>query len=111
MNLGKNSITKDNFTFHINKTSNRLAYAFITDKEYPTRVAFDGINELKTKIDSISIKQNLIENSKVDFELDSIYLETIPNIYERFKDPLKVDKILKIKKDLDDTKQVLLVSR
>lgn len=58
----------------------------------------------------MNVKQSLIDNCKNDFEMDTTFLKFLTDTYENFKDPLKVDKILQIKKDIQETKDVLLVS-
>lgn len=63
-------------------------YIVITDEFYPRHVVLDLINELKVSTDD-KIREN---------------------IWQKYQDPTEVNKIVKIKKDLEDTKKIMMDS-
>ena len=46
-------------------------------------------------------------NIKSDYELNNKYLVELQNVVNIYQDPIKADKIYKIKQDLEDTKTIL----
>jgi synaptobrevin homolog YKT6 len=85
-----------------------LACVLVTDSEYPSRVAFNCIKTTFDEVESIfeeSPKE--IKSLKKDFAANGTFLDFLKNHAQLFNDPVKADKILKVKKDLEEVKEVL----
>ncbi len=87
---------------------NGLSGVLITDQDYPSRVAFNILQKIVVDFDELYQKKSKeFDDVRSDFELNSIYLEGLQKTVQEYQDPVKTDKILKVKKDLEETKTVL----
>jgi len=93
------------FICHCYVTTKKLGCVVISDGEYPFRVAYDFI----TKVMDMVTKQygDKVYSSQTDMNWKIAGLEEMLIKYE---EPKEVDSIMKITKDLDETKEVLMKS-
>eukprot|EP01103_Thecamoeba_quadrilineata_P008306 TRINITY_DN18071_c0_g1_i1.p1 TRINITY_DN18071_c0_g1~~TRINITY_DN18071_c0_g1_i1.p1 ORF type:complete len:201 (-),score=43.40 TRINITY_DN18071_c0_g1_i1:75-677(-) len=101
----RHSVTHQGHLCHVHITPDHLAGAVISDEDYPQRVAFSLISAameafLKLHIDTWkTVKDDVNLNVP---ELEPLLL--------KYQDPTEADKIMKIQKDLDITKDILIKS-
>jgi synaptobrevin family protein YKT6 len=81
------------------------ACAVTTDEEYPQRVAFSLISVCFEEFVKLHSSNPSIENPLQDLDLPVPALE---QIIIKYQDPVEADKLLKIQKNLDETKVVLM---
>ncbi|KAL9653227.1 hypothetical protein ABK040_010935 [Willaertia magna] len=96
---------KDELVGYVQKTKSGLVCVLVTDKDYPFRVAFDLVRHTLR-----DFSDWLMETSFTTFSKDNeclAYNTTLQRLVQEFQDPTQADKILKIKKDLEETKEVL----
>lgn len=98
-------ITEKNFVGYVHSLNNGLCIVLVTDEEYPSRVAFNVLHYVVTEFE----KEKFWDLEK-DFGLDKLYLDRIKSIVEKYQDPVQTDKILQVKKNLDETKTILVKS-
>lgn len=101
-------VTKDEYVGYVNPRTNGLSFVLVCDKDYPSRVAFNILQKVVMDFEEL-YKTNPKEFDKVtkDFELNDKYLETLKKVVDDHQDPVKADKILQVKKDIEETKTVL----
>jgi len=101
-------VTKDLFVGYVHPRLNGLSVCLICDGDYPSRVAFNILQKVVVDFDEqYAQKTKEFDAVTKDFELNHLYLETLKKIVQEYQDPVKTDKILKVKKDLEETKTVL----
>jgi synaptobrevin family protein YKT6 len=101
-------VTKDNFVGYVHPRSNGLSVVLVTDSEYPSRVAFNLLRKTTLDFEDIYQKdQQDIDKCTTDWELNKRYQPMLQQLVQQHQDPVKADKILQVKKDLEDTKEVL----
>jgi len=77
----------------------------LTDAEYPQRVAFSLIQQA---VDSfLKEYENTFESYSTDQDLQVPALNVL---LQKYQDPQAADPVMKIQKDLDETKQILIKS-
>jgi synaptobrevin homolog YKT6 len=97
----RQSVEQDQYLVHV-INRNGLAAIAVMDKEYPSRSAFCVLQKLcddycdLLKIDWQQIKED-----------DQRGNELLEEALVKYQDPMAADKILKIQRELDDTKIVL----
>jgi synaptobrevin family protein YKT6 len=97
----RQSVEQDQYLVHV-INRNGLAAIAVMDKEYPSRSAFCVLQKLcddycdLLKIDWQQIKED-----------DQRGSELLEEALVKYQDPMAADKILKIQRELDDTKIVL----
>lgn len=75
----------------------------ICDKEYPTRVAFALLSKLSDEfLGKFKSPSEWTPHAKVD--IVSAYLE-------KYQDPGKADDLMKIQRELDETKIIMVILR
>lgn len=74
-------------------TFNNNIYIYLTDEEYPIDVIFECVGEL----DNI-------------YKEEQVQIQQVGSIWLKYQDPTQISKILKVKKELTETKKVLLES-
>lgn len=74
----------------------------IADKEYPQRVAFALINRVLEEFSSIYSRELWLSTSK---ELD---FPPLKSYIQRFQNPQEADSIMRVQKELDETKDILV---
>jgi len=101
----RQSVTHQEYVFHAYVSHYRVACAVISDAEYPSRVAFSLITS--TLEDFMKLYGSTINNITSDTELSADFLSPL---LLKFQNPAEADSVMKIQKDLDDTKEVLVKS-
>eukprot|EP01100_Stratorugosa_tubuloviscum_P001341 TRINITY_DN129_c0_g1_i1.p1 TRINITY_DN129_c0_g1~~TRINITY_DN129_c0_g1_i1.p1 ORF type:complete len:203 (+),score=63.66 TRINITY_DN129_c0_g1_i1:50-658(+) len=84
-----------------------LACAVITDREYPQRVAFSLIASSFDQFFTLHSSNPSISSPSSDLSLSS---PSIDSLLSRYQQPEQADKIIKIQKELDSTKEILVQS-
>jgi len=99
------SITHQGYLCHVYVHPRGIAGAVMTDAEYPQRVALSLIH---ISIDTFLKEYELsFEAYEVDQSLQVMGLDAL---LTKYQDPHQADPIMKIQKDLEETKQVLVKS-
>lgn len=80
-----------------------MSGAIVADEEYPQRAAFSLLNKILDEF--LASVGNRVSQAKIDNCMPYPELE---NVLIRYQDPREADKIMKIQRDLDDTKAVLV---
>jgi len=104
-NIRKKDDVEIEFHCHSYVNFKNLGCVAITDGEYPFRVAYDFINKILEEV----VKQfgDQVYSFKTDQNLKVVGLD---QMLARYEQPIEVDNIMKITKDLGETKEVLLKS-
>ena len=97
----RQSVEQDQYLVHVTNRSGLVAIA-VMDKEYPSRSAFCVLGKM---CDDYHEKFGAAWKSVT--EDDPRGDELMANAIVKYQDPMEADKILKIQKELDDTKVVL----
>lgn len=97
----RSSVEHEGFMVHAHVRSNGLGTVAVCDKEYPSRVAFTLLMKVQEEfMGAVSEERWRGAGGEVAF---SGLEETI----RKYQDPVEADAIMKIQRDLDDTKVVL----
>ncbi|PLB54723.1 putative snare protein Ykt6 [Aspergillus steynii IBT 23096] len=94
----RQDIEEQDFTFHVYARTQNIAGVIISDKEYPSLAAHQILS--KTLDEFLAQNPNADSRNPVTFPPLRTYLTT-------YQDPQQVDSIMKIQKELDETKIVL----
>jgi synaptobrevin family protein YKT6 len=98
----KSSVSHEEYVAHVRVTNEKLACVALTDKEYPGRVAFDLIQEALAAFNA---------QSKDWSKLTADTLITVPlldSLLKKYQKPQEADKLMKIQKDVDEVKQIMV---
>ena len=89
------------YLIHVYKRSDGVAVAVFTDREYPSRVAFT----LGAKVadDFVAKYRNVLDTAN----MSDMPFPQLEQEIKRFQDPAEADQMMKLQKDLDETKAVL----
>jgi synaptobrevin homolog YKT6 len=101
--IGTDVVFLKAYTFHAYGRSEGIAGIIISDQEYPAIVAHQILSKIVDEFltqHPIKTWQSLPANSKVQFPALKQYLT-------KYQDPAAADSIMKIQKELDETKIVL----
>jgi len=101
----RQSITHQGYLCHVYVHPRGIGCAALTDVEYPQRVAF-------------SLIQQAVESFLKDYELtfevhttdQDLRVPGLEALIQKYQDPQKADPVMKIQKDLEETKQILVKS-
>lgn len=98
----RQSVQHDKYVVHCFVRSDGLGATFVTDEDYEKRVAFTYLTKLITEYDAE------MREHWMPVEADAMipYPPLKQHVIE-YQDPAKVDKIVKIQKDLDETMDVM----
>jgi synaptobrevin family protein YKT6 len=97
------SVEHKEYMCHVRVCSNNLGVAVLADMEYPSRVAFALIQEV---LDLFNKAYN--ESQWTKFTSDtSLNVAGLDEAVAKYQKPEEADKIMKIQKQLDETKDVL----
>lgn len=100
----RHTINYEGYLCHAYVYPNGVACAVVTDIEYPQRVAFSVIQQ---SID-LFLKEHGLSFEAYSTDQD-LQVPALQALIQKYQDPSN-DPILKIQKDLDDTKQILVKS-
>lgn len=92
----RHSLQEGEKTGHLFTDQRGYSCVVIADKEYPSRVAFDLISKCLSAVSSDSTEKSLIE-------VDTFIKKAIQD----YQTPENIDAILRVQKDLEETKIVL----
>lgn len=85
---------------HVFTNLSGISCVVICDKEYPQRVAFGLINKILDDVSSHFTIEKLQSSNEIDMPFLSVYLK-------KFQNPSEADSIMKVQKELDETKDIL----
>jgi len=101
----RQSIQHKEYYCHCQVTTQKIGCTVITDAEYPGRVAFSLIT--KALEEFMKVYGTNVETFTKDANLQ---LDALDSLLLKFQNPVEADSVLKIQKDLDETKEVLVKS-
>lgn len=96
------SVEHANHLVHVHARSTGLILTAVCDAEYPSRVAYTLL--MKVHDDFVKLHPNWNAHSESQGELPFPELQ---GMVKRYQNPAEADNIMKIQKDLDDTKIIL----
>lgn len=96
-------VEQDNKSVHCFVRSDGLGAIFVTDEDYESRVAFMYLTKLITQYDT-ELRQTWLD---IDSDASIPYPQLRQDLLD-YQDPAKVDNIVKIQQDLDETMVVLV---
>jgi synaptobrevin family protein YKT6 len=104
----RQQVEKDDMIGYVHKRRDGLTAVLVTDVDYPVRVAFDLVRKALYDFDDY-VQQNQIRNQQLMSGDNSVsaYNNTLKELVLKYQDPTKADSMLKLKKDLEETKEVL----
>jgi len=97
----RQSIQKDDYYIHVYKRADGLCGTCTCDAEYPPRIAFSLLTKL---LEDFELQNK--EWSKVTVS-DSVEWPPLEEQLQKYQDPASADQIMKIQKNLDETRDVL----
>eukprot|EP01124_Arcella_intermedia_P012779 TRINITY_DN1914_c0_g1_i1.p1 TRINITY_DN1914_c0_g1~~TRINITY_DN1914_c0_g1_i1.p1 ORF type:complete len:200 (-),score=43.55 TRINITY_DN1914_c0_g1_i1:19-618(-) len=98
------SVKHKEFLCHCRVLDSRLAVVAVCDEEYPVYVAFNLMKEA-LELFLKKYKEDAWSSPTTDQNLP---LPGMDELIKKYQDPTEADKILKIKKDLDETKEIVM---
>ncbi|KAF9434574.1 palmitoyltransferase [Entomortierella beljakovae] len=96
----RQSIEESNYVGHVYARAEGVAGVVITDKEYPTRVAFGLLNKVLDEFTTKFPSSATWTPEQVNFAELQQYIVT-------YQDPKQGDTIMKVQRELDETKIIL----
>mmetsp|Transcript_22712 Transcript_22712/g.63858 ORF Transcript_22712/g.63858 Transcript_22712/m.63858 type:complete len:200 (-) Transcript_22712:146-745(-) len=100
----RNSVMHKGHLCHAYVRGDGLAMAAISDEEYPPRVAFSLIHEM---MEQFTLKEFPWKAATEDHEFAFSVLQ---EYIEKFQDPTEADKLMKIQKDIDQTRETVIMT-
>ncbi|OCF59548.1 prenylated SNARE protein Ykt6p [Kwoniella mangroviensis CBS 10435] len=99
------SVEENNYKAHVFRTSGRQAgTVMITDLEYPYRPAFSLLTKL---LDEHTALLNNLPSASAAPSFGSASANAFAGYLSKYQDPKQADTIMKVQKELDETKIVL----
>eukprot|EP00735_Rhodelphis_limneticus_P006178 TRINITY_DN1854_c0_g1::TRINITY_DN1854_c0_g1_i1::g.14130::m.14130 TRINITY_DN1854_c0_g1::TRINITY_DN1854_c0_g1_i1::g.14130 ORF type:complete len:213 (+),score=29.57,sp/Q9ZRD6/YKT61_ARATH/51.49/2e-65,Longin/PF13774.1/5.5e-17,Synaptobrevin/PF00957.16/1.8e-14,MIS13/PF08202.6/0.011,DUF3867/PF12983.2/0.051 TRINITY_DN1854_c0_g1_i1:35-640(+) len=99
----RQSVEHEEYLCHVHVRPNGLGCVAICDKEYPPRVAFTLLMKIMDEFEQETPSWNT-KHGGHDGQLE---LSTLDSHIQKYQNPAEADKLMKIQKDLDETKIVL----
>lgn len=99
----RQKVFKNDYTGYSIHRYDGICAVLITDKDYPERVAFDI-----ARIIANQFSTDYPTNSSINISQYTAFNNKIKDIIQKYQDPTNGDKILKIKNDIDETKDVIM---
>ncbi|KAI9035864.1 palmitoyltransferase YKT6 [Aspergillus affinis] len=87
------------FTFHVYARTQNIAAVIISDKEYPSLAAHQILSK--------ALDEFLAQHPNADSSRNPVTFAPLRTYITTYQDPQQVDSIMKIQKELDETKIVL----
>lgn len=100
------SVKHQEYMCHVRCLPNGLAAAALTDQEYPPRVAF---SLLQAAADAFLKQYGQTKWNELQQDA-AMSVQGLPELLTQYQKPEEADKIMRIQKELDETKAVLLTS-
>lgn len=102
VDLGQRScIEHEKFLVYVHLRSNGLAGVAVCDEEYPQRVAFSVLMKLQDEFLSSYDTEAWMKS------IGELPLNCIDEMIKKYQNPQEADAIMRIQRDLDDTKVIL----
>ncbi|KAH8428448.1 palmitoyltransferase YKT6 [Aspergillus melleus] len=95
----RQDIEEQDFTFHVYARTQNIAAVIISDKEYPSLAAHQILSK--------ALDEFLAQNPNADSSRNPVTFPPLRTYITTYQDPQQVDSIMKIQKELDETKIVL----
>jgi len=100
----RSQVQQEDYVAYIHKKSDGLAALLICDKEYPSRVAFTFVSQTVSEFPERHRGKWEPAEVQADYCIDDPRLaETLA----KYQSPEEADKILRIQKDLEETKTIM----
>lgn len=97
----RSSIEHESYLVHVHVRSNGLAAVAVCDAEYPARVAFTLLMKIQEDFMNAYSEASWINATS------ELSLTGLNEMIAKYQDPHEADAIMKIQKDLDETKIIL----
>ncbi|KAG0740453.1 hypothetical protein G6F16_005150 [Rhizopus arrhizus] len=94
----RQSVEVENNVIHIYMNSQGLSGIIISDKDYPSRVAFSLLNKV---VDEVLTKYSHWNTA------DTIEYPELAQYIHKYQDPQQADNIMKVQKELDETTTIM----
>lgn len=91
----------EGYLVHVHVRSNGLAAVAVCDKEYPPRVAFTLLMKIQQDFMSAHSESAWLAAK------DELSFPPLQEMVRKYQDPHEADAIMKIQRDLDETKIIL----
>eukprot|EP00736_Rhodelphis_marinus_P006683 Rmarinus@m.27264 len=98
----RQSVKHEEYMCHIHVRANGLGAVAICDQEYPSRVAFTLLSKILEEFETENPKWT--QHGGRD---DVFRLSTLEGHIQKYQRPEEADKLMKIQRDLDETKVIL----
>jgi len=95
----RQSVEQDNYIGHVYARIEGVAGVLISDKEYPPRVAFSVLNKV--------LDEFLVRFSEDQWRPNTLVYAELKGYLEKYQDPKHADSIMRVQKELDETKVIL----
>lgn len=95
------SVANNEYVAHLTANTNKIACIVLTDKEYPNRVALDIGRKAISEFSKQEVNWKLANR-----DLD-IPMSELDSLLKQYQKPDEVDNLLKIQKDIDNTKEIM----
>lgn len=100
----RQSIEEGNYVGHTYTRSEGLSCVVITDKEYPVRPAYSLINKI---LEEYLLLHPASQWSAVEATTPTLKFDKLEVYLKKYQDPSQADSILRVQRELDETKIVL----
>jgi synaptobrevin family protein YKT6 len=97
----RQSVNEKEYYVHVYMRADGLCGCFNCDQEYPPRVAFSVLSKVLEDFDTANPKW------KTEKRNEAIEWAPLDAAVQRYQDPSNADQIMKIQKNLDETRDVL----
>ncbi len=97
----RQSVEQEGNVGHVYTNSLSLSCVIIADKEYPSRVAFTLIGKILDEFSALHSKQVVAST------IAPLAFPVLKEYFVKYQNPHEADNILKVQKELDETKVIL----
>lgn len=97
----RQSVQNEEYYVHVFMRSDGLCATATCDSEYPPRVAFSLLGKIAEEFDAA------IPTWKTEVRNEAIVWPALETMLAKYQDPASADQIMKIQKNLDETRDVL----
>ncbi|GAB0489463.1 hypothetical protein MMPV_000682 [Pyropia vietnamensis] len=108
---GRSTVEHHEYLCHVHSRSNGLVAVALCDREYPSRVAFTLLSKVTDDFLAAfpveSSWHSVRDDGSGSSHTPALSFPILDTVIEKYQDPAQADPIMKIQKDLDDTKVIL----
>ena len=97
----RQSVQNEEYYVHVFMRSDGLCATATCDSEYPPRVAFSLLGKIAEEFDAA------IPTWKTEVRNEAVVWPALETMLAKYQDPASADQIMKIQKNLDETRDVL----